>query len=259
MEMFLREVVSNFERNFIQVSDESARLISDLSLQKDKFRESYIRLISINAWRQQLIDEVASAKCSSFFREANNDIYSSHILARHGSWRVSLMSMRSFIENTFFGLFYIDHPVELRLWSEGGHKLGFSECLKYFECHPDFKGRAVAKRCLEDLKSEYAQLSRAVHGSSEAFRMSQDGKVYGVSSIDKAKLGSWLTRERAVLNAVNILLLAFFHKHLEGTAHSGLRKAISLSIKDSNIQPIREDYGVRLTECNTLLNQLTAS
>ncbi|MBD8118574.1 hypothetical protein IFR07_16920 [Pantoea agglomerans] len=246
MENFIKEVNENFERAFSQITTESTRVITELNAQKIKFRDSYFRMVSINAWREVIINNVASEVCASFFREANNDLYSSHILARHGSWRVSLMALRSFIENTMFGLYYLDHPVELRLWQAGEHKLGFSETLKYLQSHPDFNSNNIICNSLSELKSEYALLSKAVHGSSESFRMSVDGKVHGLSSTDRAKLGGWLTREIAVLNAINILFICFFKCHVCGALNAGLRKSISLAVRDGNYDEVRATFNVRL-------------
>lgn len=256
MENFINEVSANFERAFGQITSESNRVITELNAQKIKFRESYFRMVSINAWREVIINNKASENCTSFFREANNDLYSSHILARHGSWRVSLMAIRSFIENTLFGLYYLDHPVELRLWQAGEHKLGFSETLKYIESHPDFNSDKLISNSLSELKNEYALLSKAVHGSSESFRMSVDGKVHGLSSTDKAKLGAWLTREKAVLNAINILFICFFKEHVSGSSNSSLRKSISLAVRDSNYVKIREVFNVRLFQKKEIIEQL---
>lgn len=240
------EIELNFERYFNQISDEYEKCTSDLSTCKDRYKESYTRIVSINAWRETVIIPKCSADAESFFREAHNDIISAHSLARQGAWRVSLMSLRSFIENSLFGLYYMDHSIELQLWILGKHKLGFTECINYLSEHPGLRNKELITNILAELKEEYATLSKAVHGSSNNFRMSNDGKVFGVSSIDKAKLGSWLTRERAVLHCMNVIFIAFFYDSLSGARNLHLRKTMSLSIRSSTYASIKSTFNVNL-------------
>ena len=70
--------------------------------------------------------------------------------------------LRSCIENILFCEYYKDHPVELRLWLKGRHRLGFREIMSYFQRHPDVEGTIDDLSGLERLQTEYSILSRAV-------------------------------------------------------------------------------------------------
>lgn len=247
MKNITSEIESNFERYFEQLSREFIKCTSELAISKLRYKESYTRIVAINAWRETILIPNCDKDAESFFREAHNDIISSHSLARQGSWRVSLMSLRSFIENTLFGLYYMDHKIELQLWELGKHRLGFSETLNYLNEHPNIRNKDIMTNVLAELKEEYSTLSKAVHGSSNNFRMSNDGKVFGVSSLDKAKLGAWLTRERAVLNCINTIFIAFFYDYLSGARNLSLRKIVSLSIRNNMHSQIKKTFNVNLT------------
>ena len=177
---------------------------------REAFKESYRRLVSFQAWNSELLDNTACSDTKGFFIEAQNDALMSHALARQGAWRVALMSLRSCIENTLFGLFYINHPVELKLWKVGSHKLGFSEVKNYLMKHPDFSGLPDKVTGISELEKEYATLSKAVHGSSSSFRVTRNGHVEGLNVLSSAELGSWRCREKKTVKLLNIVLLNFF-------------------------------------------------
>ncbi|WP_285351943.1 hypothetical protein [Pseudomonas sp. ME-P-057] len=230
MEQFKLEVLANFERTFVATRVGIETTLQELEAHKEKYASSYHRLVSLQAWRSELLSDLLSSDSEEFFREAHNDALMSHALARQGAWRVALMSLRSLIENTLFGLYYCDHPVELKQWIDGEHRLGFSETASYLLRHPKLKNLDSSITGLEALKSEYATLSKAVHGSAKAFRMSRDGVVSGLNLNSPTDLGAWSTREKSTVTALNLLLMCFFAEHLRGAALPNLRKSISLAV-----------------------------
>jgi hypothetical protein len=230
MEQFKLEIQANFERSFVATKTSIEDALQKLEAQKETYSASYSRLVSLNAWRSELLCNIISPESEEFFREAHNDALMSHALARQGAWRVALMSLRSLIENTVFGLYYYEHPVELQQWLIGEHKLGFSETTTYLLRHPKLKDLDGAITGIETLKKEYATLSKAVHGSAKIFRMSRDGIVTGLNLSSSADLGAWSTRENATITAANLLLICFFADHIRGAALPNLRKSISLAV-----------------------------
>jgi hypothetical protein len=196
----------------------------ELSADRDRFLESYRHVASLQAWRATLLQELLSTETLAFFLEAQNDALLSHVMARMGIWRPALQSLRSCIENTLMTLYYMDHPVELMLWAEGRHRLGFAEVHTYLQRHPLLDSVAESLSGLPVLQAEYATLSRAVHGSAVSFRMA-DTNGPQLWSSDRAKLGSWQTRERQVIVAINLLLLSMFREKLQGTSRPALRDA----------------------------------
>lgn len=246
MEQLRIEVAANFERSFVATQSSIIEALGDLGAHKDRFASSYSRLVSLQAWRSELLHTTIPTDAESFFKEAHNDALMSHALARQGAWRVALMSLRSLIENTVFGLYYCEHPVELQQWHLGEHRLGFSETATYLLRHPRLKDLPSSLSGVEVLKSEYATLSKAVHGSANTFRMTRDGVVTGLNVNSVADLGAWCTRENATIASINLLLIAFFAEYLKGAALPNLRKSISLSVPRSRHLAIRESLSVNL-------------
>jgi len=246
MEQFKLEVSANFERSFVATRAAVESTLQELDGFKDKYAASYNRLVSLQAWRSELFCDVLSPDAEDFFREAHNDALMSHALARQGAWRVALMSLRSLIENTVFGLYYCEHPVELQQWSNGEHKLGFSETISYLLRHPKVSHLDDLITGVDILKSEYATLSKAVHGSARAFRMSRDGVVTGLNLNSPADLGAWSTREKSTITGLNLLLLCFFADHIKGAALPNLRKSVSLAIPVARHQAIKTALKITL-------------
>lgn len=212
-------------------SDQYARAqfaYTSLSQFSDSFLESYKNLTTLNGWGEYILSGTLSSNAYSFFVEAQNDALVAHLLARQGMWRPSLQSLRSCVENTLLSLYYADHAVELKLWEQGRHKAGFTELVAYFLAHPNFHDVAMKDLVgIELLKSEYALLSKAVHGSSAAFRMGDAENIPNVYVPDEVTLGKWMTNQRRVLKGLNLVLLTFHREKLLGTAYPGLRKALS--------------------------------
>lgn len=246
MEQLKSEIQANFERSFVATRSSVTDTLRALETHKDKFASSYSRLVSLQAWRSELLNTILASDAEAFFKEAHNDALMSHALARQGAWRVALMSLRSLIENTVFGLYYCDHPVELQQWQIGEHKPGFSETISYLLRHPKLKDLPAAITGIDSLKAEYATLSKAVHGSAKSFRMTRDGMVTGLNVNSASDLGAWTSRESATICSINLLLISFFSEHVKGAALPNLRKAISLSIPQSKHAAIKAALHVSL-------------
>ncbi|WP_446904694.1 hypothetical protein [Burkholderia sp. YIM B11467] len=238
------EIELNFDHFFQNLPSEVSAVTKALSNEKGRFLDSYFRLVTLQAWRTNLIDVISDSAANEFFKEAQNDALVSHSLARQGSWRVALICLRSCIENVLFGLYYLDHPVELVQWHSGGHLLGFTETIAYLAKHPSLSGVAESITGIDVIKSEYATLSKAVHGSAVHFRMTKGGVVQGLNIDSLPDLGAWLTRERQTLVGLNLLLVAFFHKHLGGAAHPNVRKVLGFTIPAAKHAEIKKQFGV---------------
>jgi len=213
---------------------------------KRSFEESYVRICSIQAWRINVVRPLNLDGPEAFFFEAQNDLLTSHWLARCGAFRPALKALRSAIENIYFSLFYKDHSVELAQWELGKHKLGFTELHKYVEAHPLVDGRSLAKDCLAELKSEYATLSKAVHGSAKAFRMTQNLEDIRLWSADPPSVSKWAAREKSVISNINLLLLHFFYEQLQGASKRDVRNIISCVIPQSKHGEIKASLQVKL-------------
>jgi hypothetical protein len=128
---------------------------------------------SLNCWLEYYVrTNRFSEEVSDFFAEAVNDAILAYSFARVGTWRPSLQSLRSTLENTLFFLYYKDHPVELQLWQQQKHRIGFTDLVAYFKGHPLLAGfNHQTDTGIVRLEDAYSSLSKAVHGSVSYFRM----------------------------------------------------------------------------------------
>ncbi|GGX41049.1 hypothetical protein [Saccharospirillum salsuginis] len=246
MSGYLEEIDYNFDIFFDKLLIDINDSMKESEKSKEVFSESFKRIISIQAWRTEIVEQNSPDGACQFFKEAQNDALISHSLARQGAWRPSLMSLRSCIENTLLTLYYIDHPVEFNQWSKGKHRLGFSDLVKYLAAHPNFEGTKETENGLSELKREYETLSKAVHGSTKSFRMTKGGTISGLNSFTEQELGAWNTRERITICALNLILLFFFRNLLQGAAKRNLRKSIGLTTNTKKSENIKSLTGVKI-------------
>ena len=211
------------------------------------YLSSYQRLSSLEAWKAFVLESTISSDSLDFFVEAQNDALLSHAFARIGSWRSALKSLRSSIENILFGLFYKDHPVEYILWKKGKHQVPITEYRCYLERHPIYDPVSDDVNGIALLKREYPTLSKAVHGSSVAFRMTAAPYTFPALMVpERTKLNQWATREKRTLQLLNQLMITMFHKYLQGAKLRDLRKSISFTIPLNVQANIRSTFGVNL-------------
>jgi hypothetical protein len=220
--------------------------IAALPNSNTRFENSYIRLTSLQAWRSNIIEPQLTTDSIGFFIEAQNDALISHIQASLGSWRVALKSLRSCIENVLLCLYYKDHPVEFSLWEIGKFRIPFSKALKYLQDHPCMNGLPDHLTGLSLINKEYDKLSQAVHSSSIEFRMTEDGKALSLWKTDAQHESIWETREKRTLEGLNLLLLAFFKGHLQGSNLGALRESIGFVIPATKDATIKSSMGVRI-------------
>jgi hypothetical protein len=240
------ELRANFREFDKQWLKELIRVTKGSNPDRPTFESSYSRIASIQAWRTTVISEVMDADSAAFFFEAQNDLLVSHCLARCGSFRQALKSLRSSIENICYALYYKDHPVELLNWEKGKHRLGFRELHHYFTEHPLLSSVSTNLNGLGVLSGEYATLSKAVHASAKRFRMTTDLVDTKLWIQDKSAIGQWNTRERAVIVALNQLLLHMLSDHLQGAKHRALRETAGLLFSKPQKIDIKKRLGVLL-------------
>lgn len=247
MSLTKAELAANFETFTASWKAELPKSITALDSHPDEFLKSYSRIASMNAWRSNVLEQRVSEQSLEFFAEALNDALVSHVFARFGSWRSALMSLRSCIENTCYCLYYMDHPIELRLWQSGRHRPGFSEIHTYLEHHPDISiiGSSPVTG-LASIKDEYGTLSRAVHASAKSFRMSPNVHDVALWKPDAISLGQWRTREQHTLGGLNLLLVSMFRSVLSGTQQPGLRKALAIVIPSSIHSRVKTELKVTI-------------
>jgi hypothetical protein len=237
MSLLLNETEANFKAFNDDWRAEMTAVSSELAKGDAIYLASYRRIVSLQAWRSFLETRISSGSLA-FFLEAQNDALTSHVFANLGSWRSALKALRGCIDNVLFCIYYKDHPVELRLWHEGKHKLSFADHFAYLENHPD-RIQAPEVDAVPTLRAEYATLSMAVHASAKSFRMTKDVKETLLWSDAIELRGMWQTREQIVLSNINLCLLAIYRHELEAAVSPLLRDAIGLSIPYSKFSAIK--------------------
>ena len=135
---------------------------------------SHERLIAFNAWIQHVLRDRCDPDSLQFFLETQTDLIASHMLALLGSWRAGLIMLRSALENAVAGVYYKDHPVEMKLWIQGKFKIAVRDLIDYCCDHPDITSVRLAKLLRSQSKEEYALLSLAVHAGATSFRFSEN-------------------------------------------------------------------------------------
>ena len=244
MKYLLPEVDANaeaFSRRFPQeIADTCASGIQNI----DGFRDSYRRVVSLQAWRTLFFEQQYSdSPVISMFLEAQNDALLSVVLAHMAMWRPALQSLRSCVENVLNTCYYVDHPIEFRLWENGHHRNNFSDLVDYFSRHPDAAIHQDFPDILAHIRSEYATLSKAVHGSAESFLMTQGGSIT-ITQVSVAKYNQWNTRHSLTLQWLNFLLLVLNASDLKGVQRAELRKSVSLAIPSRYHDDIAEHLSV---------------
>lgn len=242
----LDEVNNNFSRFSLRWRQDLSRAQDDLEQFEEKFKLSYRRIVSIQSWRENILEPQFPGQALGFFEEAQNDLLSGHILACSGGWRYALKSLRSFIENSLSFLYFKDHPIELQRWQFGSFKIGFSDLVSYLDAHPKLHGYKANALGLTALKKEYGILSRAVHASGKDFRMTSEGEVNRVFLGNEIPLNKWATREQETVNAVNTLYLFFFRDCLRSANERNHRQAIGLTFPQDRARLIKEEIGVHI-------------
>jgi hypothetical protein len=244
MSLLLKETEANFKTFDSDWRTDMAAVTSELTKDSAVYLGSYRRLISLQAWRNHLEPRISEGSLA-FFLEAQNDALTSHVFANLGSWRSALKALRSVIDNLLYTLYYKDHPVELRLWHEGKHKLTFAEHFTYLDNHP-CRVEVTQIDAMPVLRAEYATLSKAVHASAKTFRMTKDIKETLLWSDAKDQQGKWQTREQAVVSHVNLCLLALFREQLQGASAGSLREAVGLAVPLSKFALVNTHMNVVL-------------
>ncbi|MET4608524.1 hypothetical protein ABIB90_008030 [Bradyrhizobium sp. JR4.1] len=210
------------------------------------YQDSYRRLSALQALKAYLVAPHYSKGSAAFFLEAHNDALVSHVNASVGAWRAALQALRSSIENVLCSIYYNDHPVELELWEAGKFIIGFTDLIKYLEKHPRLTSIPENVSGLGFLKSEYALLSKAVHGSAVDFRMTDPVADVLLWSVDPIKASMWSTREKRTVEGISLLMASIHSQHLQGTKLTPLREILGLSISASKRTALRQSAGVNI-------------
>ena len=246
MRYLLPEVDNNAQAFSERFPQEIADACASGLQNSEGFRDSYRRVVSLQAWRALFFEQkYPDSPVISVFLEAQNDALLSVVLSHMAMWRPALQSLRSCVENVLNTCYYVDHPIEFRRWENGNYRIGFSELIQYFSRHPNIISYGGQQNILAHIRSEYATLSQAVHASARSFHMTQGGSIT-ITHNDDAEYSKWNTRHSAALQWLNFILLVLNAGVLEGPQNLDLRKSVSLAIPSGYHEAIVEHLNVHL-------------
>jgi hypothetical protein len=241
---------SDFSNTQISAFTEAHGFFSDSASEK-QFNSIFSSIASLQAWLEYFVDTNRfSEKTQMFFFEAVNDAILSCYFARVGTWRPAIQSLRSTLENCLQFLYYKDHLVELKLWENQKHKIGFQRLEEYLKQHPILAGHDhQSETGLVQIEQSYSLLSKAVHGSVDGFRMVSKSPGKQLPSIhvnSMVELSRYRTLVRSLFEALNQLLVAIFNEELQGTALPSLRQAIAHATSAGTRRTVKKAFKVVL-------------
>jgi hypothetical protein len=205
----------------------------------------YLHGIAWESWRQYHL-AASLGPGLPFWQEAQNDFLLSYLHAGRGVWRSALQALRSFLENATGALYYSEHPVEAKRFDAGTFRLAWSDTKDYLKAYPYSSPTTFRRDVLGWIGSEYAQLSQAVHGSSEAFRMTAGRQFPSIASAAPERINVWRLRTTATAKAIHFILLQHFATQLRGARLPALRENIGRALTQTERQRIRRDLGIVL-------------
>ena len=224
---------------------DASELAAGTAIRTDpRLADVYAQATVLESWRSRLLDSRLGPGLP-FWYEAQNDYLLSLVHAGNGVWRSSLQALRSFIENATGAIYYSEHPVEAKRFVSADFRLTWSQTKEYFNTYPYASAAANFRTsAITALASEYADLSKAVHGSSESFRMTAGRQFPLLCSSDRIKIGAWRTRALASAKAINSVLLLHFSSDLTGARLRPLRDELSAIYSTRDRSRIRQSLNI---------------
>lgn len=130
------------------------------------------------------------------------DVHVSVALATGGQYKSGCVVLRAAIELSLYILYFIDHPVEAKLWAESGEsdkdndmsffqileKIGNYKYLKFASGHETDQDKIIKARA--DLSKNYRSLSERVHGKYKFLQSTSDDTDYIFNSLCETGIGS---------------------------------------------------------------------
>lgn len=206
----------------------------------------YAHATAFESWRRSILDP-GLGEGLPFWIEAQNDFLLSLVHGGKGGWRSALQALRSFVENAVCAVYFSEHPVEARRFDAGDFRLSWTEGKEYLRSYPGAKDTDFRRKLVDSLADEYKQLSAAVHGSAESFRMTAGQQYPRLCDSTPALLGAWQARVGKSARAVHLLFLQHFAAQLTGARLPALREDVAKVLGPRDRATVKRELGVVLT------------
>jgi hypothetical protein len=195
-QQFLEEILPAINQAFDESVEDS---------RKNLVEQCYFQAASFSSWRQLLLVDNKD-NCKEIYNEIQADLSASISSALTGNYRLSLMSIRSFIELSNLFSYYYFHPVEYDWWLKGNHVIKFSELNeKYLKGYKQLE----AHRINTNIYQEWKKVSKYVHAEFKSYMESSDTLPL-LPRYQKGKLGQWITHFKAATLYINQLFYVVF-------------------------------------------------
>lgn len=208
--------------------------------------DGYKRLSVVEALKCYLISPNLKVGPAQFFQEAQSDAITSQLLASTGMWRSSLVMLRSFLENVVRTAYYMDHPIEYRLRETGNHNIPLAKVLSYLTTHPEIIDMPESINGIGLLRQEYQNLSKAVHSSSQEYRMNEGADAATLWKVDPINLSKWAKHHRQVIQCTSLILICLFREKLTGMANRPLRQSLRYAVPVSKDTQIKAKLKIKI-------------
>lgn len=240
------ELKANYGRFSTVVVNDLAAISAVLLGEEAVLLKSYYQICAFRGFHEVALTN-QSEESISFFIEAHNDLLTSHVLAASGMWRSAHIALRSFMESYLGHIYFQDHPIELELWADEKFKTEPRDLRAYSRTHPAIAGYAISKSASDKLDSQYARLSKSVHGSKVDFRMTDASNFPAIASSDVIKLRKWQSLAADVVRTALVLYLSLHADKLKGAAHPVFRKVLGASLTPTMKVGVKAQLGVVLS------------
>lgn len=230
---------------FWNASDNALATASSVIRADTRLSRVYLHALAFESWRQHVL-ETKLGPGLPFWYEAQNDYLLALTHGGRGVWRSALQSLRSFVENAAGAIYYSEHPVEARRFAAQDFRLTWTETKEYLKSYPYSTPSAFRDSLWQVLGEEYGELSRAVHGSTDSFRMTAGQQYPSICSSSPQLVGAWATRMLAAARAVNLVLLQHYASDLEGARLPALREDVSKAVTSRDRTTVRQAVGIVL-------------
>ena len=162
----------------IDISEVAKQIFSKIDLLDSNKKQFFESIINDGNTLIECIDFLLAVECQDLYElltpvidEIFRDLHISITLAMANEYKASCVLFRTFVETSLYLLYFIDHPLEAKLWANNVNDMNFQDVLghickdKYLEVASSRnQDPAKIKGYKSSLETAYRALSERVHG-----------------------------------------------------------------------------------------------
>jgi hypothetical protein len=196
--------------------------------------QCYFKAISFPSWRK-ILSTKARFKCQEIYDEMQSDLTASIMSALFGNYKLSLMSIRSFIELSNLFSYYYNHPIEYQWWLNSKHIIKFTDLQQsYFNKYEQINLYKIN----QNINIEWKQMSKYIHAEFKHYMQFSNDLPF-LPVYQKSKLGQWLNHFSKGTKYINqlfyIVFQALFFECYEKIEFDSPCQIIRQNLNDENL------------------------